>query len=40
MEMPAPDAAQTGALCATSDNIILPCVFSSELMICQEKTVA
>lgn len=39
MEMPDPDAPQTGGLCATSESIILLFVLSSGLMVCQEKTV-
>lgn len=38
--MPGPGAPQTGGLCAPSESIILLFVFSSGLMICEEKTAA
>jgi len=40
VEMPVPDAPQMGGLRATSESILLLFVFSSGLMICQERTVA
>lgn len=40
VEMPGPDVPQTGALCATSESMILLFVLSSGLMVCHEKTVS